>query len=364
MLLHAGAIRMPFDVALLRALPYKLSNDGLPCEVEADRATLIKWLLEAREAKAKAGSATDSPLFQLLDGFPDQYRMGQIALAKTDIFREQVAYSERIKDQLAQARGLTKGDRARGCQAIADVRAGLGRLADVETGIIINLFLSYRAVMAWGEMISLVDEMPNELRETVLVQEQLGLALNRAGRGEEAERVLTFLIERRGPSSETYGILGRVYKDRWETALKQGDSVLAEGFLEQAINAYRRGFEADWRDAYPGVNAVTLMELKQPPDPERERLLPLVAYATERRIAAGKPDYWDYATLLELAVQARDEERAKLALRKAMPLFREKWEFETTARNLRLIREARKQRGEEVSWADEIERDLDRRAKG
>lgn len=289
--------------------------------------------------------------------------MGQIAHAKTDIFREQVAYSERIKDQLAEARGLAKGDRARGRQAIADVRAGLGRLADVETGIIIDLFLSYRAVMAWDEMIALVDEMPKELKETVLVQEQLGLALNRAGRGEEAERVLTSLIKWRGPSSETCGILGRVYKDRWETALKQGDSILAEGSLEQAIEAYRRGFEADWRDAFPGVNAVTLMELKQPPDPERERLSPLVAYATERRLAAGKPDYWDYATLLELAILARDEERAKFAFKKAVPIFREKWELETTARNLRLIREARKHRGEEVAWADEIERDLDHRSK-
>lgn len=145
--------------------------------------------------------------------------------------------------------------------------------------------------------------------------------------------------------------------------MKQGDSILAEGFLDQAIDAYRKGFEADWRDAYPGVNAVTLMELKQPPDPERERLLPLVAYATERRIAAGKPDYWDHATLLELAVLAHEQERAKLAFRKAVAVFREKWELETTARNLRLIRETRKARGEEVAWADEIERDLDRRAK-
>ena len=365
-LLYAGATRMPFDVALLRALPYKLSTDGLPTEVEADRALLIKWLLEAREAKAKTGAATDSPLFQLLEGFPDAYRSGPSGLiphAKTDIFREQVAYSETIKDQLAKARGLAKSDRVKGRQAIADVRAGLGKLADVETGIIIDLFLSYRAVMAWDEMIALVDEMPKELKETVLVQEQLGLALNRAGRGEDAERVLTSLIERRGPSAETCGILGRVYKDRWESALKQGDSILAEGFLDQAIDAYRKGFEADWRDAYPGVNAVTLMELKQPPDPERERLLPLVAYATERRIAAGKPDYWDHATLLELAVLAHEQERAKLAFRKAVAVFREKWELETTARNLRLIRETRKARGEEVAWADEIERDLDRRAK-
>jgi hypothetical protein len=48
------------------------------------------------------------------------------------------------------------------------------------------------------------------LAATVLVQEQLGLALNRAGRGAEAERVLLDLIGNRGPSSETYGILGRV----------------------------------------------------------------------------------------------------------------------------------------------------------
>ena len=388
-LLYAGATRMPFDVALLRALPYKLSKKGLPTGVKANRTTLIKWLKEVREAKVKTGATADSPLFQLLDGFPDAYRVGQVAHAKTDIFREQVDYSERIKEQLAKARGLAKSDRARGGQAIADIRlrvltdaqrraktdrvrgrqaiadirAGLGNLSDVETGIIIDLFLSYRAVMAWGEMISLVDQMPKELRETVLVQEQLGLALNRAGRGEEAERVLTSLIERRGPSSETYGILGRVYKDRWETVLKQGDTILAEGFLEQAIDAYLRGFEADWRDAYPGINAVTLMELKQPPDPQRERLLPLVTYATQRRLASGKPDYWDYATLLELAILARDEERAKSAFTKAVSVFRETWELETTARNLRLIREARKQRGEEVVWANEIEQDLDARSK-
>ena len=106
-----------------------------------------------------------------------------------------------------------------------------------------------------------------------------------AGQGDRAERVLSELLERRGPSSETCGILGRVYKDRWEAALERGERWLARGLLDKAIEAYLRGFEADWRDAYPGVNAVTLMELREPPDPRRERLLPVVAYAVERRIA-------------------------------------------------------------------------------
>ena len=44
------------------------------------------------------------------------------------------------------------------------------------------------------------------------------------------------------------------------------------------------------------------------------------------------------------------------ALDDALAIVRESWEPETTARNLRLIREARERRSEPVSWAVEIER--------
>jgi hypothetical protein len=88
------------------------------------------------------------------------------------------------------------------------------------------------------------------------VREQYGLALNRAGQDDKAERVLTDLINERGPSSEAYGILGRVYKDRWEAAHNAGTKMLARGQLDKAINDYVKGFESDWRDAYPGINAV------------------------------------------------------------------------------------------------------------
>jgi hypothetical protein len=153
-----------------------------------------------------------------------------------------------------------------------------------------------------------------------------------------------------------------VYKDRWEAASKGGEKALARGLLDKAIDAYLKGFEADWRDAYPGVNVVTLMELKDPPDPRREQLIPVVAYAVERRIALGKPDFWDYATLLELAVLARDRAKAKVALRDALAAMREVWEPETTARNLRLIRGERERRGDSIRWAKEIEQELDKKA--
>ncbi|HWT38072.1 MAG TPA: TRAFs-binding domain-containing protein, partial [Paraburkholderia sp.] len=210
----------------------------------------------------------------------------------------------------------------------------------------------------WNEMITLVARMGKPLNATVMVQEQYGLALNRAGRGADAERVLRTLLDERGPSSETYGILGRVYKDRWSAALEEKQTALAAGLLDQAIDTYLKGFESDWRDAYPGVNAATLMELREPPDPRRKKLLSIVKYAAERRIASNAADYWDYATLLEIAVLSGDRKAADIALKGALPRVRELWEPASTLGNLRLIFDAQRRRGELPPWTENIEREL------
>lgn len=342
-LMIGGGTRLPFDLAMLRAMPYAISADGMPERKEEARFTLTRMLSEARTTPI-----TDSPLFQLLGDYPG------VMHEKTDVFRERISLEESIKQRLEDAR-------QQGIEAVRQLESGLAPLDRQPTGVIVDLFLSYRAVRGWNEMISLVDRMPEPVAQTVLVQEQLALALNRARRAEEAEHVVLRLLEQKGPSSETYGVLGRIYKDRWEAALRTGDASAPE-LLDQAIEAYLRGFESDWRDAYPGVNAVTLMEIREPPDPRREELVPVVRYAVKRRVAGGTPDYWDHATLLELAVLAGDEAGASEALGNALAVVRESWEPETTARNLRLIREARERRGAPVPWAAEVEKELEKRA--
>ncbi len=341
--IFAAGTRLPFDLGPLRGLPYAVDPAGTPAAAEADGAKLADLL---RHARAEA-EATDSPIFQLVDGMapPDISRL------KTDVFRSRVEYSAKQKEALAEAR-------RQGADAVRAARAELGPIAELEAGVAIDLMLSFRAVKAWREMIELVEALPEPLARTVMVQEQYALALNRAGEGEKAERALRELIARRGPSSETNGILGRVYKDRWQAARDAGRALEARGLLKKAIEAYLAGFETDWRDAYPGVNAVTLMELAEPPDPRRTELLPVVAYAVKRRIAAGEPDYWDHATLLELAVLAGDPAAAAAALGDALAAVRESWEPETTLRNLRLIRAARDKRGGETGWLDEVEQAL------
>jgi len=331
--------QLPFDVQSLRALHYQLAPDGTPANPSGDGAELVKRLRAAR------GATPDSPVYQLVDGFPDVQRL------KTDVFRDRVDYAETMKSKLAAARKV-------GLEAVSEVEAELGDVSDADAAVVVDLFLSYRAVEAWQAMISLRARMAPPLAATVMIREQLALALNRTGRSEEAERELLALIKERGGSSETYGILGRVYKDRWAAASEAGDAALATGLLAKSIEAYLRGFETDWRDAYPGVNVATLMEAKEPPDPRRERLLPVVSYGVERRIAQGAPDYWDYAALLELAVLARDHAGAEAALPNALARIRETWEPKTTARNLRLVIDARARRGEQVEWVERLAQTL------
>lgn len=346
-LLFATGTRLPFDLELDRGLPYSLNPSGEPSDIDTSRAQLTARLEAARDA------SVDSPIFQLIEDFP------QIDRLKTDVFRDHVQYSATWKERLAQTRALSEEKRL---NALRAAERDLGNLRDVETGILIDLFLSYRAVEGYAEMVSLVERMPRPLAKTPLVREQLGLALNRLHRRDEAERVLLTLIEERGPSSETYGILGRVYKDQWTDAKRSGETFLAHGLLDKAINAYLAGFESDWRDAYPGINAVTLMELQNPPDDRRNQLIPVVSYAVERRLASGQADYWDYATRLELAVLAKDENAAKRALSTALAMVREIWEPKSTANNLALIREARQHHGDDVPWAKNIEQELLRKA--
>ena len=335
--------RLPFDVFLNRSMPYHpdLSNDSTR---DADIESLTELLVAAKQG------ARDSPFFELLSDLdpPDLDRLD------AESFRDREQIVKGVRERLAQARGFDGKKNSAILADLNDLRGSLGPVDALEIGVVLDLMLSYRAASAWQEMVDLVGEMAEVHRRLPVVREQQALALNRMGQGDSAERLLISLLEEQGASSETYGILGRIYKDRWKVA--QGAK--KKGLLKKAIDAYRKGFEADWRDAYPGINLVTLMEVSHPPVAEREQLLPVVLYSCRRRIESRHADYWDHATLLEVAVLSRDQEQAQSALEEALAYEPEGWQRQTTADNLALIREARQVRAEPLDWALAIESEL------
>jgi tetratricopeptide (TPR) repeat protein len=342
----AGTV-IPFDVALVRGIPYRTDGAGEPIDLVASVEAIAAQLRVARQ-----DPHDDSPIFQLVDVLPHS----QIDHAKTDIFRAQIDYSKNYKKRLAEA------VRA-GAEAVEQIAAepGLANLNEVETGVVVDLYLSMRDVKSYHSMVKLYERMPPPLQRARMMREQLGFALNRDGRFEEAEKVLKEVIAEYGASSETNGLLGRIYKDRWDLARKESRPE-ARSLLRRAIDTYLDGFQADWRDAYPGVNAVSLMEMQDKPDPRQAQVLPVVRYSATRKKEKAA-DYWDYATLLELAVLANDRDDADEQLGEAIAVSRAAWEVESTARNLELVRTVRTRRGEDAAWIEQIEAQLLQAAK-
>ena len=253
----AGQTGLPFDVAGLRALPYSLDSAGAPANAAASSAALVEQL-----KSCIASEYVDSPIYQLVDGMQPP----PIDPKRTDFFRKRIADSEAVKGRLATARA------GNDIEAIEAVARSLGDASEMEANVAIDLLGTYRDVGAFDKMLTLVKGLNDTLSQTTVVLQLLAFAQNRLGQSREAEETLKQIIRARGPSSEVNGLLGRVYKDRWEKAVDTGEALLSKTHLKQAIETYLEGFEADWRDAYPGVNAVTLMEVAD--DARRHALIP------------------------------------------------------------------------------------------
>ncbi|TMU57471.1 TRAFs-binding domain-containing protein [Flagellimonas algicola] len=324
---------LPFDLKMQRTLPYNLIDNGELSETEDDRNKLVEHL-----KYCIANKHTDSPVFQLIDGWQVSHNLSR---EKTDVFREQAVYDNDLKEKLSNAR-ITGND------AVLNMVEELKPINEKSVGVVIDLFLSLRGISAWDSMIECYEDMDKPLQKTKLVQEQLGLALNRSGASEKAQIVLEKVLEEYGADPETNGILGRVFKDLHKKAKNEGNRLKSNAYLTKAIKSYKEGFDADWRDAYPGVNLVTLLEQKGDEE-ELKHYLPIVQFANKRKMESSKPDYWDLATESELYVLGNQYDEAFEVISEAIALIppNEGWMLETTLNNFRIILDSRKERGKE-----------------
>lgn len=320
---------LPFDLKMQRTLPYKLDKQGKLEDIEATMEMLVSHL-----NATKGQGNVDSPVFQLIDGWKVSHNLSH---EKTDAFRAQAVYENDVKDDLFKARNEGK-------EAVVKIYKALKPIDEKSVGVIIDLFISLRGVKAWDEMFSCYEEMDAPLKKLKMVQEQLAFAYNRSGDSEQAKRILESVIEEYGPDPETNGILGRVFKDLYKAAKAANNKLKANGYLSKAIKSYKEGFDADWRDAYPGVNLVTLLELKGDKK-ALEEYLPLVQFANKRKMEGTTPDYWDLATEGELNILNRDYNTATENLSEAIALIppNEIWMLESTLGNLEIIQKAREE---------------------
>ncbi len=331
---------LPFDLNLNRTFPYQIDEQGKLTNIEGDIAAIA-----AKLTAAKRNKTTDSPVHQLVEGISFQK---SLAHEKTDIFRDKVSYEKQIKEKLSDIREHPiKEERLGLLQAYA---ATLTPIENQETGVLVDVLLSFRAISAWQQMIDWIKGLPEYVFNTQMVQEQYGFALNRNKQRSKAVEVLEALIAANGPNPETNGILGRVYKDLADD--NEVNEFKKESFLKKSLEAYLAGYEADIRDAYPGINAVTIMALVN--DERYPKYLHAIKLAVQLKMKKKQPDYWDYATLMELAVLENNPAEAKEQLLKALAEKTEDWMPQTTINNLNKLKAAFVQQGKDVSFLDQV----------
>ena len=346
--IYANVSALPFDVALVRAVGYQLKKGKLTKAA----AQKLKSQLSKRLCDAISGAAThDSPLFQLIPKFPGI----DLPEAVTEAFKDRIRQAEEFREILSAAR--TKPVRERR-EALLKIRSDLGDLKTVQRSVLIELMSSFRDAEAFEELVELYSSFPAHVKEYVIVKQQFALALNRRNQPDDREkalRILDELLKDRGHDSETLGIKGRIHKDTYKEAEQKG-RITAAAALDNAIDAYTKGFEADPRDYYPGVNAINLLTQKDDTEALKEvvRLLPLVSFAVERRGGASSGNYWDLATVLERACIGDDWPTANRVLPKVILAATNSFETATTLGNLRLLKKALERTAREVAKLDGI----------
>lgn len=310
--------RIPFDLALVPVVMYRLT-EGV---IDDDAVRELSQALSRAVASSLEGHV-DSPVHEL---FPE------LSVARVSTGAPRGA-ADLLKQRLLEVRRLPQSDAVDEIRSIEQV---IARDAITDNGLLIELMLAYRDVGAWEETIRVIGTFPPDLRRESRVVQQLALALNRSGDRDGAARELVGLIERGDEDSETFGLLGRVFKDQW-------DETRDRRHLDLAIDAYRRGFQLDPGDIYPAINLATLLAVRGDAASREElsRLLPGLRRSVDERVAAGQAGYWDVATSLELAVLAGDLPAAAELVDSAAARAAAPWMTETTARNLEFLASTR-----------------------
>jgi hypothetical protein len=360
--IRAHGSTMPFDIRLIRAVLYaledgRLTDDGKR-ELNAALAERIQRAIDESEEKP------DSPLFELIP----QYKGIQELHGGDGVFRERAKFVMQVRQRLSDARILKQDQALLAIQAIA---RDVGNVSTTNIDSALDVLFALRDIKAFKEMAAYIDTFPPNLKSGQVVREQLGLALNRIAQdsGDESYRrqaidTLKAVIDERGDNPETCGILGRVYKDLYNNAKRRDkatieaggkvrplDALQTQAHLDDAIRWYRRGFTADPRDFYPGINLLTMLMLKGDANldaPAREALTKdmqtvavLLSFALARCDAVASNNYWTLATLIEASVHDNDWPMANKAMMRLLQVDPALQQLETTRDNLRMIAEAK-----------------------
>lgn len=320
---------LPGDIDYTQALRYEPDRSG---RLTGEPAKRFRTALQSAIGKSQRTVISDSPIY---DFFPDLQVMLPPELEsghsprRTPSGHSRRAFAESVVESPAKAVGELQ-------RSEEEIR----RTPKAEPVEYLNLLRKYRDLSEWDRVIALADDAPPVIAASPEVQQLLALALNRRGASGDQERAIAVmgqLVTETGGDAQSFGILGLIYKERYERARSQNDTYGAAIELENALQFYRKAFAQNPADYYPGINVVNLL-LQRNDELAREEIsiiLPHVRAAVHQKREAGPLDVWDLVADLQLAAIARDWPMAEWAARQVAAQAPSEWMLEGALRELR-----------------------------
>ncbi len=339
--------KLPFDFSFERAIPYEL-NSG---ELSDENAQILKEEIKKRLVKInESDSVKDSPAFELIEDFPRT----ELCEARLNIYKKKQANYEKVIQDIKNASCKEEIDLC--FNNIKEHGLSIKSLA-------FYIIENFKERKEWSNIIEFINNVLFiEGIKDVYYKQQLALAYNKRGDGTDrmlAKDVIEESLLKDGKSSETYGILGSIYKSLYEA---ESNPKAKNSYLSLSIQAYREGFNSDITDYYPGINLATLLFKKYAITQQEslinkmEKVLGVVEY--DLLLHSDENDYWYLATLYEIEVLYKrfsvlSEIINKICLldiqNKIQP-----WQKESTLKNLTYIKNIYSKNCIDTDWYNEF----------
>ncbi len=340
--IQAAREYMPFDVYVDRALRYHL-KDGVPdpAFLEADRRALATFATETM--KSWQGRKV-SPVYHLLPYLKEPDWKDLRVTEATEFWAAQNDWDRRI--EVARRLGRP-GD----ILVLADEAPSRALRMEAYRSAARALQSLGKFKLALEQCQRALEVDPADLQNRSLK----GLLLTRLQRFDEAREWLKAVLQDHPDDDESWGLLGRIEKEAWmavwrkENATPQSrreEAAAEEALLRGSIHAYATGFVQNPSDAYPGINAATLMHLLTEltgDDQDAERRLAIeggVRWAAVSKLQKEPDDYWSRVTLADLLVLTAERQPAETAYRNAVAVAQKNWfALDSSRQQLRLLQE-------------------------
>lgn len=339
--------QLMFDVAPLRAISYDVNNG----QISDEEVLRLQKYLKEQLLLAKKNQEDDSPIYELL---PDLDIKIDISEEKTKTFKERAIWLSNKIDEINQIKlCCAPGNYNETIERLKSIADDLKACDNINIAIWAQLISCFKDLEQYNFQIELLKKVPDEIfKKSLQFKQDLAFGLNRLGKHFEAQQILKECLTQFGADSETYGLLGRIYKDLYK---KEQDVMQKEAYLDKAIDFYTKGFLHDMHDFYTGINAASLLLLKtdEQANSEMKDILTAV-YFSLRAIPKDKMNFWAYSSNITCLILLKEYDKAKSQLFYLYQFNANKWMFETTVQDYERIKFRHQEQKVDVTVLEEI----------